>query len=389
MLTVEKLDKYIYLSLCGYALTFFVSVGAANVFFALAIILAIVRTIKKRPICIVTRGYLRAMAVFLGTLACLVLVSPDVIVGIKRVWFFTDRIIMFMIVAAFIKGKKQIIRLVAFMFISVAINDLYAIWQGLHGNYRASGVGGHIIEFAGTLVQLIPVMVIALMDQTFKEYRKCLYIVLFISSLALMFNGTRGVWLALLVVLPVASLMFYGNYKKVLFSFLLVALLIGAVVFNVPALQARVASIPDPSNQYNSERVLIWHSAWNMFIDHPLIGVGLDQYTSKYQTEYISPFAKERSLSHAHNNFLQMLAENGIIGFFAFCFMFGSFLYYGLKDWRTYRQSSLLMLLAITCGILLEGLTDFNFGLTKMMRLYFCLLALCLQYHYASLKKVE
>jgi O-antigen ligase len=383
----EKLDKFIYWSLCGYALAFSVSVAAANVFFALAIVLGLARAIQKRPVVSIPLAYFRAMAVFLAVLACLLLVCPDFMAGIKRIWHFTDRIVMFILVAAFIKDKGQIVRLLGLMFISILINDIYAIWQGLHGNYRASGFGGHVIELAGTLVQLIPIMVIALMDKTFKKYRAFLYTVLLISTPALMFNGTRGVWLALLVVLPTAALMYYGNINRVLAYFVLVTLILGAVVVSVPALEARVASIPNPYHENNKERVLIWHSAWQMFMDHPITGVGLDQYTKKYQTEYISPAARERTLTHAHNNFLQMLAENGLVGFLAFCFMFGSFIYYSLQDWLLYRQTSMLMLLAITAGILIEGLTDFNFGLTKMMRLYFGLMALCLQYRYIN--KIE
>lgn len=55
-----------------------------------------------------------------------------------------------------------------------------------------------------------------------------------------------------------------------------------------------------------------------MFRDHPVLGVGLGQYKDNYQQKYILPQAKEPYLTHAHNNFLPMLAENGIIGFAGF-----------------------------------------------------------------------
>ena len=385
---IEKLDKLVYWSLCGYALTFSVSVGAANIFLVLSVLIAIVRTIKKRPYFSIPIEYGRAILVFLGTLLCLTIFSPDFVVAIKRVWEFTDRIIPFLLIVACIKERQQIIRVVALMFISISITDVVAIWQGLHGNFRAAGFGGHIIDFAGSLVQLIPILVIAIMDKNFKQKRKYLWMVLLISSIALLFNGTRGVWLALAVVIPISAFMYYGTIKKSLLYIVIVAAVVGIIVQSVPALQARVASIPDPSHASNKERVLIWNSAWKMFKDHPITGVGLNQYTHKYQTEYISPVARERTLTHAHNNFLQMLAENGIIGFLAFCFMFGSFLFYSVKDWLKYHDTSTLMFFTITSAILLQGLTDFNFGLTKMMQLYFCLMVMYLRYRYNDIKYV-
>ncbi len=385
MHSVKKLDKWIYWSLCGYALTFSVSVGAANVFLYLSILIGIVRAVKERPSFIVPIHYSRAIIVFLGTLLCLTISSPDFIVAIKRVWEFAGRIIPFFLVVACVTEKQQIIRVLVLMFISIAITDVSAIWQGLHGNFRAGGVGGHIIDFAGSLVQLIPILVIAIMDKTFKEKRKYLFVVLAISSIALLFNGTRIVWLALAVVVPMSVIMYCGNITKKLPYFFVIAIIIGITFQTVPALNARMASIPDPANVYNRERVLIWNSAWKMFKDYPITGVGLNQYTRRYQTEYISPAARERTIAHAHNNFLQMLAENGIIGFLSFCFMFGSFLFYSLKDWFKYHHTSTLMFFSITCGILLQGLTDFNFGLTKTMQLYFCLMALYLQYRYSDM----
>ena len=59
----------------------------------------------------------------------------------------------------------------------------------------------------------------------------------------------------------------------------------------------------------------MWESAYEMFKDHPVFGVGIGQYASKYLNEYKSPEAKEKQ-NHCHNNFLQMLAENGVAGFY-------------------------------------------------------------------------
>lgn len=58
----------------------------------------------------------------------------------------------------------------------------------------------------------------------------------------------------------------------------------------------------------------MWHSAFQMGVDHPIMGMGKGNYIAEYQQVYITPLATEPDHGHAHNNFMQYLAENGIVG---------------------------------------------------------------------------
>ncbi|HML34135.1 O-antigen ligase family protein [Sporomusa sphaeroides] len=382
MNNIERLDTLIFWSLCGYALTFTISVAAANFFVILGSILAVIRTFKAMPVISVPQQYIRPMLLFFGTMAGLALISDDYSAAIDRVWGFTGRMMPFLLVLAFLKEKSQIAKLLLFMTVALMFADLYAIWQGLHGNYRAGSFGNHTMDFAGILVQFIPILFIAVLDYKWMQYRRYLLFVLTFSVIAMLFNGTRIIWIAVSVLLPLLLILYYQSIKKV-FPYIVVSLiLVGILVSSVPLLHTRVVTLTDMSYQSNSERVLMWKSAWAMFCDHPLTGVGLGQYPYYYQTEYMSPLAKEIHQRHAHNNFLQMLAETGLIGFTAYCLMMGSILYYSFSDWLHSRDTSSLMFFAATLGVGIQSLTDFNFGLNKMMRLYFCLMAMYLQYRY-------
>ena len=153
-----------------------------------------------------------------------------------------------------------------------------------------------------------------------------------------------------------------------------IALLIGAAGQH-SGLQGRVATLGDASFQSNSERMLMWQSAWNMFLDHPLTGVGAQNYEYQYQNHYISPLAKERGQMHAHSNIFQLLAEQGIVGFASFCLLFGMIL---RRSWQGIRRGSFwgYMLLFSTLGLLLQGLTEFNFGNAAVIRLYWLLVGI-------------
>ena len=189
---------------------------------------------------------------------------------------------------------------------------------------------------------------------------------------ALIFNGTRGAWLAVLFLLIVLGVTLLRTHKKAIILGGMVLLLLLGVAGQNHGLQERVHTLGDASFQSNSERLLMWQSAWTMFLDHPLTGIGAQNYAQQYQNQYISPLAKERYQVHAHNNFLQILAEQGIVGFTAFCFLFGTIL---RRGWQEMKSNSLwgYILFFSTMGLLLQGLTEFNFGNSAVIRLYWLL----------------
>ena len=71
-----------------------------------------------------------------------------------------------------------------------------------------------------------------------------------------------------------------------------------------------------------------------MGMDNFFMGVGKGNYADKYQKEYISPSAKEPTQTHAHNNFLQLFAEGGIVGFVSYCGMLVVFFMWGWETWQ-------------------------------------------------------
>ncbi len=85
------------------------------------------------------------------------------------------------------------------------------------------------------------------------------------------------------------------------------------------------ASGPDPTrteitdaNFAVLERLAHWRAGQQMFADHPWLGVGIGNYGAVYG-DYALPHWY-LPLGHAHNVFINFLAEVGVIGFTAFMF---------------------------------------------------------------------
>ena len=198
-----------------------------------------------------------------------------------------------------------------------------------------------------------------------------------ICSAGLVFNATRGAWLAVAIVSAVLLIYYMFKNKRNLAVSIIFVALISTVLVNNPKFMHRLDTIDDFNKyQSNTERILIWQSAWNMFKDHPILGVGLGQYTENYQQKYISPQAKEPKLGHAHNNFMQMLAENGIVGFAGFVIMFGYIILKNLIAWVKVKNVYALMIVSATVCLLLQGFTEYNVGNSAVIKMYWLVLGL-------------
>ena len=72
------------------------------------------------------------------------------------------------------------------------------------------------------------------------------------------------------------------------------------------------------------QRIRFYKTALNSILENPIIGVGLGNWKI-HATEYDKPFMKDYTVPyHVHNDFLEIFAEIGIIGFI---------LYYGIFLW--------------------------------------------------------
>ena len=71
-----------------------------------------------------------------------------------------------------------------------------------------------------------------------------------------------------------------------------------------------------PGNYAVIERLAHWQAAGNMADHNPFFGVGLGNYAEAYERYRLINW--EAPLGHAHNHYLNILAETGIVGLIAY-----------------------------------------------------------------------
>lgn len=367
---VLKADNTVYYMLIIYAFTSTISIAASHVAIAVACLAAIARYFKQPYKIEVDNGIIKAIGIFLGAMALSGAFGYHPLVSLNKLWATAYRMVPFFLVAAFIKDKRRLLMLFMVLGVSMLVSDSYAIWQGIHGNYRARGFSNYMI-LAGCLLQVIPLsLTLGLQDTIYQLGNKKFYLsVCIISMTALVYNGTRGAWLAVALAIIIYAFISMARNRRAFVILLILVLLVGIFIMSNPVVQSRIYSITDL--QANSERLLIWQSAWQMFNDHKLFGIGAGNFKELYQSHYISPLAKEPGLGHAHNNFLHILAEMGIVGFSSFIYLFG---YIIVNTSRKYANNPnnipMLALLLITVSLNVQGLTEYNFDDSAVIRLY-------------------
>jgi O-antigen ligase len=143
-------------------------------------------------------------------------------------------------------------------------------------------------------------------------------------------------------------------------------------------------------------RTLVWRDTLRLIRDFPICGTGLGSYGltyTLYKKSYTGPF----SYTHAHNDYLELAAETGLVGF---ALVIYSIIAFYRRAWVSLRLSSskpdpLRYSLTIGClsgvfAILVHALTEFNLQIpANAFYLSFLLgLSTSLLYHLSGEKRV-
>ena len=187
--------------------------------------------------------------------------------------------------------------------------------------------------------------------------------------LALYLTYSRGAWL---LGLPVAFL-FVGLLRGRRATLIALSLVLLALLSLLPFAQAeRIRSLFDlQAGSTTFLRLKLWQASLNMIRDHPLFGVGLDNFLYQYRDRYVLPEAiVERNLSHPHNIVLDFWTRLGILGVVAIVWLEVVFFREGLRLYRGLRDPDLrvltLGLMASMADCLAHGLIDNSYFLVDL-----------------------
>ena len=162
-------------------------------------------------------------------------------------------------------------------------------------------------QLAGFLALLLPVLAGSLIDTRDYKIRGA---ALALGLTALILTGSLGGWVALACgILTMLALWKVPNRK------LLVGIGAGATALVVALLLwSPLLSLVAKHSHSMHVRAVYWRATGPIIAQSPLLGVGLDNWQDHY---FQTKSDVQQETKKAHNDYLQVLAETGVVGFLA------------------------------------------------------------------------
>lgn len=249
-------------------------------------------------------------------------------------------------------------------------NDvLGGIYSGIFAD-RANAAFGLNIGFAISYAKYI--------TQADRQKKYLILAGLFFGGI--IFTGKRTL-LLIPVIIVLVSLMLKSDNKQNKRKYVAIIILcICAVVLLSVFPTLRTFFVRDGSDDLlNSRSTVLWPVAFKMFNSHKLLGIGINTYNSVLNSQNIMDATLSTWSSHAHNIYIQMLGETGIIGFVLLVCIVIVNIRKTIKLLRRKNSESMQVLLIISLFIQLiwavYGLTGNTFFYAQQLLCYLFALA--------------
>lgn len=221
---------------------------------------------------------------------------------------------------------------------------------------RISASFVHPNDFGAFIIMVLP-LTFGFFWPRLRKYKRIILAAVFLLGLyCLLKTFSRGAWLGFLVALVV----FFLFYKKKVILLLLAVIATTILIF--PGGLEHLAALFVQKHHTVWERTKLWQGTLNMIKEHPIIGFGINTF-SKYFPQYKPKDYPD--IRYAHNCYLQMWAEIGIIGlsiFIAIIIVVISITFYRLREKINsgFEGFILLALISGYTGFLVQSGLDTN-----------------------------
>jgi putative inorganic carbon (hco3(-)) transporter len=225
---------------------------------------------------------------------------------------------------------------------------------------RVTGPYANANAFAQSLVFIAPLA----LDRLWHERQIFLRVVagaaLTVGVLTIFFTYSRGGFLALLFALGMLLALRRPNFFPIVITFLLAYVLFQFLPDSYSSRISTLFQLAPAQNNVITDVSFVGRTsentaAWRMFIDHPILGVGLGNFKDNYQN-----YAREIGLDSRRvqrnpaSLYLEMLSEQGIVGTIVFVFLLGLIFREMVSARNNFRRSGLneysFMVIAMMAG---------------------------------------
>ncbi|MFH0790743.1 MAG: O-antigen ligase family protein [Candidatus Omnitrophota bacterium] len=398
MALIKYLDYIIYWTIV--CIPFFVAIAPApaNVFMGFLIAAFILKKIlKKERVFINTPINIPLLCLFIVTSLSLInsINYPDSIKG--GIFRLLQYIFVFFSIAENVKETKHIKIIVFSILAGLTIASVDAIWQASTGwdfiRGYAPTINLGLVRATASFkdANLLGIYLSAFAPLLFglnlyyyqKTKRAALILISFITLIGIVLTFSRPTLLAVYI-----ALFFLGFVQKdkLLISLLIILMLISPFILPKSVKNwAKEVEYNPVRFMCNDDRIAVYHNSLNMIRAHPVIGVGANTYMKNYK-QY-KQFPEYRNVvtldyMHAHNMYLHMICEIGLIGIAMFTWLLYNLFARAKIIYKAQSQQYLkvlsISLAACLTAFLVNGLTESSLYYSRVAVIFWYLCGLLL-----------
>lgn len=297
----------------------------------------------------------------------------EVLIELSRLFIYVFSLHNLILLIKKIKEKELInlvFYIISFVLAIEIISVLYLFFERAQLNEinRDSSLRaftGNINITAFVILFKIPILFWVINIRNFKYLTNIL--ILCISFFTILLLGSRGANISLffLVIFSTGYFLFNSHFKL---AISIIISLISSIFINLFTFETSNLNVIQRTSNLNTnstnQRLEFWSNTIESIKENPIFGIGLGNWKIKSIYYYKDKLIEYTVPYHAHNDFLQISAEVGIIGFILFYLFNGCLLVYKIRKGEVVKQKNLLFLLTLSIGIFLLD-SNLNFPLAR------------------------
>lgn len=351
----------------------------------------------------------KAILLFIFLLFFSFFISPNKWISFQDVLIFLSYFAFYFIVIRSVKSRKRICTIIHTMFFAVFIVALYTLiqyygWDPLIPEMPiVTSTIGQRNWISNYLFLSMPISFFFLLTEKESKKKLFYFILLALTYLDLIILQSRGIWISIVVAILFGlvllskfniSSLFFQNKKWVIL--LLVTFVFITAIYSTEnflnrsplLLEDRVLPVLEGEDVSLNARLLICRTAIEMFKEHLILGMGIGSFKINYLYEqakvlernpqYLPYYSKAQE---AHNEYLQLLAEIGIVGLLIFLsiiyFFYRNILFFIFKENSSDQEKAIMFGFFISMtGFLVHCFFAFPFHVPVLGMTFFGLMGL-------------
>ena len=203
---------------------------------------------------------------------------------------------------------------------------------------------------------------------------------------AVYLSQTRGAWIAIpfFLLIVIATLLRPLQFRVKIIAYAILLLGLSGIFSGSDIVRNRIAEgkndiselMVKNLNTPTGVRLQLWNASWIMFRQHPLIGVGKENFSAELQDMRKHGMITDLAAGqyHSHNEILYAMSTMGIIGLIATLLTYlvpGSYFWKWMRHKNGQIQAAAAMGLCLCTGYVIFGLVDVMFG-WNMCNVFYC-----------------